>query len=113
MRKEINRALDAEQAKDRRKVIVAVGSVAGVLMVIGAALFPVSSESVYGVTETFSASQSEDGAKPRVVVKLESGRQVVAKMPRHINFRKGVKVEIMEGRSLLGRHSYRFVRYVE
>jgi len=49
----------------------------------------------------------------KVTVRLESGDRVVISWPRQVNYLKGIRVEIMEGRALLGKHSYRFVRYAE
>jgi len=63
--------------------------------------------------EAYTAEQTEMGSKERVTVRLESGRKVLAKFPQHLSFRRGKKVELIERRALLGRHSYNVIQYAE
>jgi hypothetical protein len=109
----MNKVLDGEQAAARRKLFLRIVPVVGVVLFLGTWFFPVSFKSVRGVTESFSAVQTENGSTPQVTVRLESGDGVVASFPRQLDYRRGAKVEVIERQVLLGNHSYRVVGYAE
>ncbi|MFV1977221.1 MAG: hypothetical protein ACC651_15880 [Candidatus Scalindua sp.] len=113
MRDEIKNALDNEQAKDRNKYILSLLFLVGLAGTFGALFYPASVKTVYGVTEAYTAEQTEMGSKERVTILLETGEKVLAKFPRHLVYRKGVKVELIERQALMGKRSYSVIQYAE
>ncbi len=113
MREEIGKALDEEQEKERRNLFLSVFLVVGVVIVLGALLYPVSFKTMHGVTVAYTAKQTEMGSKEKVDVRLQSGQKVLASFPQHLVYKNGAKAEVVEGRALLGRRSYKVIRYVE
>lgn len=46
-------------------------------------------------------------------VKFESGEKIVAAFPKHLVFKYGEKAELLEGRSLVAKPTYRLIQYVQ
>ena len=113
MREKIKNALDNEQAKDRNKYILSLLLLVGLVGTFGALFYPISVKTIYGVTEAHTAEQTYMGSKERVTILLETGETVLAKFPEHLVYRKGVKVELVERQSLIGKRSYRVIQYAE
>lgn len=63
MRKEIKNALDDEQEKDRRKYLLSVALLAGMMAAYSALFYPLSVKTMYGIMEAYTAEQTEMGSK--------------------------------------------------
>jgi hypothetical protein len=105
--------LDAESAKEKRQLIFGLAGGFGAFLIYIGVSTPIFTNTVFGVTETLSAVQTDDGSKPIVSVRLESGEKVVARLPTTRLFQKNEKAEFVEARSVLGKRTYRFIQYVE
>jgi hypothetical protein len=113
MRPEVKKALDEEQSKERKVLLYGVLLFVVVAVTLGSIFIPVTSKSIYGITISYTAVQTDEGSKPRVKVKLESGETIVAAFPKHLVFKYGEKAELLEGRTLVGKPTYRMVRYAQ
>jgi len=113
VKKEAKDILDAQSSREKRQLIFGLAGAFGAFLIYVGISTPLFNDTVFGVTEALSAVQTEDGSKLLVSVRLESGGKVVARLPSTRLFQKGEKAEFVEGRSILGRRSYRFIQYVE
>lgn len=90
-------------------VVAAFSLFAGILLLF----MPAQSDSVAGVVVTLTASQTDEGAKPLMLVELADGTVVRATLPRRTPYQPGAQVELVKTTSITGAVSYRLRRYVQ
>ena len=115
MRPEIKNKLDKELKRAKRKpVIIVTLSFFVIGVALTACLVPLSTTIVYGESVRLTASPTwKVGNLARMIVRLNEGRLVRAKMSRHQSFIANKRVELHQGKTLIGYRVYRLVRYAD
>ena len=103
-----------ERAKvDRNRGVLIALAASLVLILLAAYKIPIIHSEFYGYIKGVSEVHDETGSKLIAAVHLDTEGQVLASMPNDLQIRTDVKVKVMEGRSILGRKSYRVISYSE
>jgi hypothetical protein len=113
MKQDINKELDKLQNNERKPILVSIFFIIVFMVIIGIVYFPIKSNTVFGHTMALTALHTDEGSKFRVKVKLDNGKTILAIFPKHVAYRYGKKGELLEGHTLVGNPTYRFVRYVQ
>ncbi len=113
MRSDVKTELDKLQNKQRKQILFGILLAIIFMLILGSIYFPVTTYTVLGKTTALTALQTDEGSKLRVRVKLDTGKTILAIFPEYLAYKKGKKGEILEGHTLIGKPTYRFVRYVQ
>lgn len=114
MRKEIKDILDAEASKEKRLLVFSLVGAFGLFIIIYYVdTIPFSSSTILGVTKSLSAVHTDEGARIIVSVELESGKTIVAGLNSVRQFQKDQEAEFLQRRTMSGRTSYKFIKYVD
>jgi hypothetical protein len=109
-----DKAIMNKHAKDDRNKGLLIALAASIVLILLAAYkIPVIHNELYGNIEGVSEVHDETGSKIIAAVRLDTGGHVLAYMPRDLQVRTGVKVKVMEGRTILGLKSYKVISYGE
>lgn len=112
MREELKSKLEQELKKSKRKnvLLISIPFIGFALLI--SLLVPFSTSETEGVTVKRAALPSEYGNLPRVMVKLDEGKIVRARVPRQMIFQPEKKVVLQQSNTLVGIKRYRIVRYL-
>ena len=95
-------------ANRRRGLFIAIAA-SLVLVALAAYRVPIFNEELTGVIVGVAAMHDESGKKSMAIVQLETGSQVNVAMPSGLLVNEKIDVKVSEGRTLLGRKSYRII----
>ncbi len=114
MKTNIDKKIQKEVLFGKLKSYSTPALVAGVFLFFILILLPFITQTtthVKGIAFQLIADQTLEGNKPIMVVKLESGEVVRARMLKNHPFRKGASVILLEKKSLNGKLSYDLLNY--
>ena len=95
-------------ANRRRGLFMAIAALL-VLIALAAYRVPIFNKELPGVIVGVAAMHDESGKKSMAIVELETGSQVRVAMPSGLLLNQATDVKVNEGRTLLGRKSYRII----
>ena len=115
MRPELKRKLEKEMKRSKKRPLMVVTfSFLLISSVLTASLVPLSTTTIQGVSVKLTAVPTwKVGNLPRMIVRLDEGRQIRAKMSRKLSFLPNSRVELHQGKTLIGFTTYRVVRYID
>ena len=109
---DVKKELDKFQNRQRKQILFGILLTIVFMLILGSIYFPVSTYTVLGKTVALTALQTDEGSKLMVKVELVSGKSIIAVFPEYLVYQKGKNGEILEGHTLIGKPTYRFIRYV-
>lgn len=116
MRKNLKEKLDQESRKEKiRKYIVrfSVGGCFLLFIFVLLPFFPQTSKNIQGIAAQLSTVLTDEGNKPIMIIKLDSGKTIRASMATTFPFKKGARVELLMKKSIMGIASYKVLHYTK
>ena len=106
-----NFPVDRHEARVRRTGLLIAIAAALVLTALAAYKIPLFHHELDGTIVGISEVHDEAGSELIAAVQLDTGDQVIVSMQRDLLKNESIKVRIIEGRTLLGRKSYRIIAH--
>ena len=104
-------SVDRREALVRRTGLLIAIAAALVLTALAAYKVPLFHNELEGTITGISEVHDEMGSELIAAVQLDNGEQILVSMQRDLLKSESIKVRINEGRTLLGRKSYRIITH--